>query len=276
MVAARDALFAVCERHQPVTVRQAFYLATVAGIVPKTEAGYKRIGRDLLEARRTGAIPYSWVADATRWYRKPQTYDCVEAALLHVANTYRKAVWADTGVQVEVWAEKDTVAGVLYEETARYDVPLMVCRGFPSETYVYESAEAIRQDGRPAFLYYVGDYDPSGVRIDANLEDKLRGFAPDAEIYFERLTVLPEQIRAWGLQTRPTKRGGNSHAKQFESEVSVEVEALDPARLRLIVREAIEQHIDPDHMRTLEVAEASERDIFRSLAKAVAGEDSQP
>ena len=35
-------------------------------------------------------------------------------------------------VYVEVWCEKDALAGVLMEETEVYDVPLMVAKGYSS------------------------------------------------------------------------------------------------------------------------------------------------
>lgn len=259
-------LLDIVEDAGTATVRQIFYLATVAGVVPKTEQGYKAVGRDLLALRRAGRLAYSLIADATRWMRKPRTYDDVEDALSHVARTYRKSLWSDAPVYLELWCEKDTLAGVLTEVTSVYDVPLMVCRGFPSESYLFSSARNILDTGKPTFIYYVGDHDPSGVLIDRHVESRLRAFAPDADITFERLAVRREQIAGLRLQTRPTKRGKNTHAKTFTDAVSVEAEAVEPARLRLIVREAIERHIDAEELRALRVAEASERDILSRLA----------
>src|ERR1700730_17540056 len=43
---------------------------------------------------------------------------------------------------------------------------------------------------------------------------KLPKLAPTAEIYFERLAVIPEQIAAWNLPSRPTKQS-DSRAKSF-------------------------------------------------------------
>jgi hypothetical protein len=53
-------------------------------------------------------------------------------------------------VYVEVWTEKDALAGVLLEETAAWDVPLMVSRGFSSISYLYEAAREIERQGRAA------------------------------------------------------------------------------------------------------------------------------
>src|SRR5262245_24901028 len=165
----QDTLLDIVEKARPATLRQVFYLATVAGIVPKTEVGYKTVGRDLLALRRSGRMPYQWITDSTRWMRKARTYDGVQEALAHGASSYRKALWADQPVSVEVWTEKDTVAGVLWEVTYDYDVPLMVSRGFTSETYLYQTAQNIIEAGKPTYVYYLGDHDPSGVLIDRTI-----------------------------------------------------------------------------------------------------------
>src|SRR5262245_61221063 len=101
-------------------------------MVPKTEAGYDLVCRDLLQMREAGEVPFSWIADNTRWMRKPDSYGSAQAALREVARGYRRSLWQDQGAYVEVWCEKDAIAGVLYEETGAWDVPLMVARGFSS------------------------------------------------------------------------------------------------------------------------------------------------
>ena len=42
--------------------------------------------------RRAGELPYDWLADNTRWQRKPNTYNGVEEALQETARLYRKAL----------------------------------------------------------------------------------------------------------------------------------------------------------------------------------------
>ncbi len=114
----------------PMTVRQVFYRLVSLGVIDKTEAEYKStICRLLTDMRRDGDIPYQWIADNTRWMRKPATYSNLEHAIQETAQFYRRRLWDDQGVYVEVWLEKDALAGVLYPITAQYDVPLMVTRG---------------------------------------------------------------------------------------------------------------------------------------------------
>ena len=182
----RDALVDLLTAENPMTVRQAFYRAVSSGIVEKTEAQYKgTIGRLLCELRRDRQIPFEWIADNTRWMRKPKTYDCKEDMLRLTAQTYRRALWNDQDAYVEVWLEKEALAGVVVEVTAKWDVPLMVTRGYPSLSYIHSAAEAISSQGKPAFLYYFGDHDPSGVDIPRTVDVGLRKLAPDAEIEFD-------------------------------------------------------------------------------------------
>src|SRR5262249_24048740 len=163
--------------------------------------------------------------------------------------SYRRALWDDQDVYVEIWSEKDELAGVIFEVTREWDVPLMVTKGFPSESYLYEAAQHISELGKPAYLYYFGDHDPSGVAIDPSTAKGLRRLAPEAEIRFVRVAVTPEQIRELQLPTRPTKTT-DSRAKNFDGE-SVEVDAIEPDVLRQMVRDCIENHIDPEALARL-------------------------
>ena len=112
-----------------------------------------------------------------------------------------------------------------------YDVPLMVARGYASLSFLHSAAEAINELDVPAFIYHLGDYDPSGVNAGEKIEETLRELAPDAEIIFERIAVTPEQIEEWSLPTRPTK-ASDSRAKAFGSDISVELDAIAPDLLR--------------------------------------------
>jgi len=80
-----------------MTVRQAFYQATVRGLVEKAESGYGKIQTDLTIMRRAGELPYDWLADNTRWQRKSRTFNSVEQALRDTAELYRRNLWTDAG-----------------------------------------------------------------------------------------------------------------------------------------------------------------------------------
>ena len=270
MDALRSALFGIVATDQPMTVRQTFYRAVSAGIVPKTEASYKTVVcRLLVDMRLDGSLPWGWIADNTRWQRKPKTHSSLDAALRDTARLYRRAVWDNQDVYVEVWCEKDALAGVLYDVTRDWDVPLMVTRGYPSLSYLHEAAEAIAEQGRPAFLYYFGDHDPSGVDIERNVGARLAEFSAGAKITLSRVAVTPEQIIAMALPTRPTKQT-DSRSHGFVGG-SVEVDAIPPRELRVLVRECIERHVNPTAFHALQAAEQSERLMLHHIVdRAVA------
>src|SRR5207253_65713 len=90
----REELLTIIDQGRPMTVRQVFYQATIRGLVEKAESGYAKVQNDLTLMRRAGELPYNWLADNTRWQRKPQTFYSVEDALRNTAEFYRKNLWA--------------------------------------------------------------------------------------------------------------------------------------------------------------------------------------
>jgi hypothetical protein len=263
----REALYNIVAAMRPMTVRQVFYQATVRGIVEKAETGYAKVQTDLTLMRRAGELPYQWLADNTRWQRKPNTFDSVEEALQETARLYRKNLWADADSYVEIWLEKDALAGVVYPITSMYDVPLMVARGYASLSFLHNAAEYINELSVPAYIYHLGDFDPSGVNAGEKIEETLREMAPDAEIYFDRLAVTEEQISAWNLPSRLTKNT-DSRSKNFGSS-SVELDAIGPNTLRDIVSDAIDEHLPERQYEVLKAAEESERELIARLVARV-------
>lgn len=267
--ARREALAEILADGNPMTVRQVFYQATVHGIIEKTEAGYAKVQTDLTIMRRSGVIPYHWLADNTRWQRRPKTYDSINDALDETARLYRKRLWREVWADVEIWLEKDALSGVVSPVTFAYDVPLMVTRGYASLSFLHGAAEEIKERNWPTYIYHLGDFDPSGVNAGQKIEETLRDLSGGAEIYFERIGVTPEQISNWSLPSRPTKQS-DTRAKNF-GEISVELDAIPPDTLRAIVKEAIERHLPQDQYAVLKAAEESEREHFIEIAKLLKG-----
>jgi hypothetical protein len=265
----------ILSQDHPQTVRQVFYALTVRGVIKKAEIEYQRtVVRLLTDMREDGVIPFDYIADNTRWQRKPTTYTGVEQCLKATSKFYRRNLWAAMPVYVEVWCEKDALAGVLLEETAPYDVPLMVAKGYASISFLHSAAEAIEAKGKPAHIYHFGDLDPSGVDAARDIEAKLRRYAPGAEIHFERPAVTREQVEEWNLPTRPTKQT-DTRAKKFAG-TSVELDAIPAHQLRQIVRECIERHVDQQQIELLRAAEDSERELLKKWAATYSGGEVRP
>lgn len=268
MTNRKESLYQIVQEIQPCTVRQVFYQAEVRGLIDKSEAGYDKVQRSLADMRRAKELPYDWIVDNTRWQRKPATYGSPADAIDAVAQFYRKDLWRDADVYVEIWLEKDALSGVIYPVTSKFDVPLMVARGYSSLSFLNGAAEYISSLDCPAYVYHLGDFDPSGVNAAEKIGETLRHLAPDAEIHFERLAVHPSQIQKWKLPTRPTK-ASDSRAKKFGSAVSVELDAIHPDTLRKLVADVIELHLPEHQYNILKVAERSEREFLSQWSQSL-------
>jgi hypothetical protein len=284
MESIRSSIYSTLAAEHPMTVRQVFYALTTKGVIAKTEAEYKStVCRLLAEMRRSGEIPYEWLADATRWMRKPTTYSSAEEALQRTAELYRRSLWDGNSERVEIWLEKEALAGVLVDVTHEWDVPLMVTRGYPSMSFLHSAAEAIAGRDQWTHIYYLGDRDPSGVDIDRAVVDGI-GESLEAicephsvsgafgdHATFTRVAVTAVQIEMWDLPTRPTKRHKNDHrAKRFEGD-SVELDAIPSSALRDLVRDAIEKHVDQHQLNVLQTTEAEERRLLLEMAETFNG-----
>jgi hypothetical protein len=265
MAERAEVLTRLAAEHGPCSVRHLYYAAVVAGVpgIEKDDAGYNKVQRQVLALRRSGAITYSSVVDSTRWQRKPRSYDSVEEALAATAAHYRRNLWATSSWRVEVWCESDSIASTIYKVTARWDVPLMVCRGYSSETFAYNAAQAWRSDDRVPVVLYVGDHDADGLNIETDLYTRLTAFY-DSHIDWMRVGVTWDQVEALDLPGRPPKR--SRRRTPYPYPLAVEAEALPAGHLREILDEKISSYTDIRALDVLRVAEASERDLLTKMA----------
>jgi hypothetical protein len=191
------------------------------------------------------------------------------------ARLYRRELWTSQKKYVEVWCEKATIQAQLYSVTREWAVPLMCTTGFSSKGFIHSSAEDIVERDCPSYIYYLGDHDPSGLKIWECIQKSFeryylnlaydKGWDQEHRIdnwpSFEKLSVNPEQIELYDLPTRPTKTG-STHAKDWDQGDSVELDAMPIDVLQGLVRDAIEQHIDQRAYEKLKIAEDSEREML--------------
>jgi hypothetical protein len=248
--------------HGPVTVRQLFYAATVAGVpgIDKTESGYAKVQVQVLNLRREGRLDYSEIADSTRWMRRPDTFNDLHDALRHTARFYRKSLWTGAEVEVEIWLEKNALAGVLCPVADEYDVPLMVTSGYTSETFAYQAVERMRGTGRRLAIYSLYDFDRSGKDAENSLREKVARFGAefDVAVDFHPLALNAQQVAAMNLPTRPPKTGSAAD-RRWPYPFAAELDAIPPDTLRDMVRRAIGRHLPAAEFERLKLIEAAER-----------------
>jgi hypothetical protein len=273
----RAAIKAVLTADNPMTVRQVFYQLVVRNVIDKTEAAYHNVViRLLTDMRLSREISFDWIVDESRRTTTTRTFDNVADALNDTAKCYRRSALRESDVYIEIWSEKEALSGIIWDVASDYDVPVAVSKGVPSLSQIYISythIQAAARAGKPSYIYQFGDHDPSGCLIPKIIESRLnqlcrRGFWYGGCAFptVERIALTPEQIRRYRLPSRPTKRAGNSHAKQFTGR-STELDALPPSDLRDLVRDCIERHIPSYQVAALRAAEESERDIIEAFAR---------
>ncbi|MEW2400315.1 hypothetical protein [Streptomyces sp. NPDC046862] len=84
--------------------------------------------------------------------------------------------------------------------------------------------------------------------------------AAGAEVEFERLAVIPEQIATYNLPTAPPEA---TDRRSFSGTATTQAEALPPDILAAIVREAIAAHRDREVHRQTPAREEAERRAIR-------------
>ncbi|AKM09316.1 hypothetical protein [Croceicoccus naphthovorans] len=259
----------VLRADHPQSVRHVFYRMTNPRLpepVEKTDNGYNQVQHRVAELRRSGSLPYGWISDSTCRGYHVATYDDEAQFLRAVSRQYRADVWRDADVYCEVWCESRSIAGVIQDDCERLAVSLYPAGGFTSMTLAYQSAEYIRaySAGRPAVIFYIGDYDPAGVLIDQDIHQKLiEHLEEDVRIDFRRIAITPEQIHDYDLPTKPRK-AGDKRARYIEH--TVEAEAMPAHALRKLLADHIESLLPVDAVKTALIEEQSARDYFDVLA----------
>jgi hypothetical protein len=162
-------------------------------------------------------------------------------------------------------------------------VTLLPGRGFCSIPKLKEAAERVENDGRPCYVYQMGDFDPSGLSAMETTRRALQRYAPNAEFIFETLALRPEQLEEMDrvrleAALRPIK-DDDTRAASFRAKYSawfrehlgiecqcIELDALEPDYLRDLVREAIRRHITDQEIETRRIqAEREAAAIRRKL-----------
>jgi hypothetical protein len=172
---------------------------------------------------------------------------------------------------VELWVEKDALAGVLRPLASEFHVTMMVNRGYSSQSAMHESAERFREAvdaERQPILFYLGDHDPSGNDMVRDIHDRLVMFGIE-DIDVQKLALTTEQVRHYKPPPNPAKVTDPRAAKYIATfgPVSWEVDALDPATLSGIIRDAFEGVVDDDALQDVLAQEVKDKE---ELTKALA------
>ncbi|GAJ09282.1 unnamed protein product [marine sediment metagenome] len=177
-----------------------------------------------------------------------------------VKRSYNKDKWDNQPKYIEIWTEKDALRSVLTEITYPYDVSLMVARGQLSRTAIYETSKRYRsKSDKKCYLYYCGDFDPSGLSIYNSIRKRLEAFG--IFVNYERIALTEGQIKEYHLPSDPAKQSDPNYDKFvsiYGSDMVVELDSLPPDILRKIIEDCILQNIDQDLLAQVQEKEKDE------------------
>jgi len=263
----------------PLTLRQVFYQLVSKHVFANTETNYKALSRVLVKARENGDIDPSRIEDRSRgvlgegdWgYPSPENFlDFLEHGLRESWKCFTLPLWEDQPYQVLIALEKDALSRLVSGIADGFRVKTFPTRGYGSYSFVNLMAQEC--DGeKPTFILYFGDYDPSGLDIERDLEIRLMRYGAD-KIDLKRIALTLDQIRRFQLPPMPAKTSDPRIAR-FIADTGgsdiVELDALPPNILEDLVKNAILSHIDAEKWGIRVQQIQTERNKLRQKLQAV-------
>jgi hypothetical protein len=255
-----------------LTLRQLYYQLVSANVVPNEEKSYKNVGSLVSNGRLAGLLDWDAIEDRVRQPRRHSEWssikDLVEAALY----SFRLPRLMGQETYVEVWCEKDALAGVLESITNKYHLVLMVNRGYSSMSAMYESAQRIdanrrRYGSKFSKILYLGDLDPSGEDMVRDIRDRLAMF--ETEVIVEKVALTIDQVQQYQLPPNPAKLGDSRAAeflRRYGGSESWELDAIPPKELQRLVTSVVTAQLD---LSLLNAVKEREADLCANLREAV-------
>jgi len=254
-----------------LTLRQLYYQLVTKNIIKNEERSYRILSSLVSDARLAGILDWDAIEDRVRVPVIPSQFRDLEELVDAALYSYRLPRWETQGNYVELWVEKDALAGVLRPLANKYHVPMMVNRGYSSQSAMYEASKRFldQSDNKTSrTILYLGDFDPSGEDMVRDIADRMQMFGCGAEFEIKKIALNPDQIKKYKPPPNPAKHK-DPRSKEFIAKYgssSWEVDAINPVELRRIITKEIERFIDTDAMKI--ITDKENEDKMR-LTKAV-------
>jgi hypothetical protein len=249
--------------HLPLTIRQIFYMLIAKGEIEKTANEYNNLIELLGRARRAQRISFDAIRDDGPSEVVPSYYDSAEGfwrTVRYTARTFRLDRQDGQDRHLIVWCETAGMVPQLASAVDEYGVAVRSCGGFDSLTLKHDVAKGLGEKYSDVTILHIGDHDQSGIWMFEALAEDLASFgsAFGVDIDLERIAVTPAQIEELGLPSKPDSKSGME---------TVQAEAIPPAVLRQIVRQAVTDRMDMDlYNAGLKEEEETRNSLIESLS----------
>jgi len=267
-----------------LTLRQVYYQMVARDIIPNNDKSYNNLGELISKGRMLGLIDWYAIEDRTRYLRALSHWispsDRIESAI----HSYHIDLWEDQPNYVEVWVEKDALIGVVEQVADSFDVPCFSCRGYTSQTAMWDAGQRMihksRAGQRPVKIIHLGDHDPSGIdmtrdiieRINLFLRDGLDKDAPST-IPFDvnRIALNMAQIKEYKPPKNPAKVTDSRYKKYIDQfgKDCWELDALKPNDLAVLIGNTIRGYMDIKRMDKRKVLMEEQKAMLKDAAEFV-------
>ncbi|HPZ08366.1 MAG TPA: hypothetical protein PL110_09645 [Candidatus Eremiobacteraeota bacterium] len=239
--------------YKPLTLRQIYYQLVGKGLIENKVSQYNMLSGLLKWARIEGYIPWGDIEDRVRAYHDLTGWNnsgnFISASLRSFLLGYRRDLLQTQKKYLEIWIEKDALSTIFTRVAREYTVPVVVCRGFSSISFLNDFRERLGSQRKREFLMlYFGDFDPSGVEMLDAMKTTLREEMSVTGIKFKRIALLKNDIIKYHLPHNPDalKKTDTRARKHIEAygELAVELDALRPDILEEKIKHSVERELD--------------------------------
>jgi hypothetical protein len=169
--------------------------------------------------------------------------------------------------------EKAALSGILRPVCRDLHIRFTANKGYSSSSAMYEAGQRIAhavENGRKPFIFYLGDHDPSGIDMTRDITDRLQLFSLDRISHknIDRLALNMDQVTKWKPPRNPAKETDSRYAAyvvEFGG-ASWELDAVEPATLAALVRDAVNSVIDRKQWDKIAEREQAMRDELQEFA----------
>src|SRR5262249_27555151 len=211
---------------------------------------YKRLGSIINDARLAGLIDWNTIEDRTRNLHALPSWSDPQSIVSACADQFRIDKWVDQPKRIEVWIEKEALAGVFERVCDELQVPFFSCRGYTSQSEMWAAGQRLKRiarNGQEPIILHFGDHDPSGIDMTRDIIDRLAMFIGD-DIELHRLALNMEQVEEYQPPPNPAKITDSRAASYISvyGNESWELDALEPDVLAGLVRGFVTEHRNDD------------------------------
>jgi hypothetical protein len=228
-----------------MTVRQLYYQLVTRNLIRNHVKSYNRIKSLVNDGRLAGRIDWSVIEDRMRSFERRKRWKNARTLLEHTAQSYHIDLWRGQDLRPFIFIEKDSLAGVISATCAKYDMPMLAARGYPSVSVLREFVlrdllPTITKRRQGVVILHLGDHDPSGLDMTRDLVDRMSLLSGIGQKAWRvvRLCLNIDQVRELNLPPNPAKDTDARFAAyraQF-GRSSWELDALEPDYMNDLIK----------------------------------------